>query len=613
MSKMQSYSLSLVFCLLIATAVMSSGWCELQGDRIATFPDGALRGMVPLNGGLWLAVTTGDTGGQVWFSDLTPAGTTMLKAISSVEWAWYYDGPEAMTVGNTVYFTAETPEGFYSFWNAICRSDGTQEGTVVIALTPSTVSLMGEINGVALLYASPDIWRSDGTESGTYVIKTDVLIAEKTITLDGIMYFCGDTDDYGTELWRTDGTEVGTYMVKDLSVGTGNGCRPRFFIMGDVLYFEGKEATAGSGVARTDGTSAGTYLVKTIFPYSYWYCGIAYATALGDITLFFANDYDHGYELWKTNGTTAGTVLVKDINSGSEDSVDSRIAVMDSTAYFFADDGIHGRELWKSNGTAAGTALVVDFPGNGGGIQGPADGQIYFRRSTSDPEGLNLYRSDGTAEGTVLVAALDMGTITDVWSQDGFTYFGWRELYYPGSLGRITETGFEWIELRDVALGVSDTAYSGTRPYTVGNYTYFCGRHGGLWSVNTAFHFVTVPYASWETVGDRLELNVECAGGVGALSYQWFKGGEPILHATDATFVIESLTKDDEGSYTCRVTDAAKTVYETDPAVIEVFEESEMPAAGPAALVLTAAACIACRARRGLNRGKESKERTWRQ
>jgi len=282
------------------------------------------------------------------------------------------------------------------------------------------------------------------------------------------------------------------------------------------------------------------------------------------------------------------------------------MVVLGGTAYFFADDGVHGNELWKSDGTTAGTSLVVDFPGGGGGLHGPVDGKIYFTRYVSYPHDPGLYQSDGTAEGTVLVDALEEGgQVDDLWSQDGVTYLGWKApggLSYIYELGRVSENGIEWIELRDVEQGVSDTASSVTRPYTVGNTTYFCGTHGGLWAVNNDFQFVKTPYGAWKTVGDPLELSVECAGGIGTLSYQWYKDGAPIDDATDATFVVESLTEDDEGSYTCRVTDAAKTIYETDPALIEVFAEGELPAAGPVAIVVMAAGCAAWGVRRLLRK-----------
>lgn len=91
------------------------GAIELQGDVLMEFPDRYLRGMLPLNGGLWLAVTAGQPGGEVWFSDLTPAGTALVKPLTwltATEWVWLCEGPDTLRVGDTVFFTAKKPEEF---------------------------------------------------------------------------------------------------------------------------------------------------------------------------------------------------------------------------------------------------------------------------------------------------------------------------------------------------------------------------------------------------------------------------------------------------------------------------------------------------------------------
>jgi ELWxxDGT repeat protein len=267
---------------------------------------------------------------------------------------------------------------------------------------------------------------------------------------------------------------------------------------------------------------------------------------------------------------------------------------MDGKGYFLAEDGVHGYELWKTDGTEAGTVTITDLPGDVSSTCRHVDGFIYFTGMADDL--FSLYRSDGTVEGTVVVDNIDpSGHVHEIWSQDGITYLSWETAGGLGSiynLGRVSGSGIEWIELRDVALGVTDMASAVTHPYTVANTTYFCGRDtGGLWRVNTAFHFLQTPYPQWRLVGDPLTLTVECAGGVGELSYQWIKDGVEIDGATDPTYHVDSVIQDDEGSYTCRVTDATKTIYETEPALIEVFEEGEMPAAGPLTLILMAAAC----------------------
>ena len=116
--------------------------------------------------------------------------------------------------------------------------------------------------------------------------------------------------------------------------------------------------------------------------------------------------------------------------------------------------------------------------------------------------------------------------------------------------------------------------------------------------LDAAFRFTKKPHAQWLQVGDPLLLTVECAGGVAPLSYQWIKDDDEIDEATEPSYHVDSVTHDHEGWYSCRVTDASKTLYETDPVLIEVFEEGQMPAAGMLAIVVMTFAYAAWGVRR---------------
>jgi hypothetical protein len=75
-------------------------------------------------------------------------------------------------------------------------------------------------------------------------------------------------------------------------------------------------------------------------------------------------------------------------------------------------------------------------------------------------------------------------------------------------------------------------------------------------------------------------------------AYQWTKDGVAIDDATSDTYHVDALSTADTGWYTCQLTDSGKYLL-TLPAVhIEVFPQGSLPAAGYAALFLTAAACV---------------------
>jgi len=142
MSSTRRFDNVTVWFVIAALGLSGSGWCELQGQRIWT-PQfepkhGTVRGMAPVNDGLLLFATTYD-GGQVWFSDLTPEGTTLLGEIPSVG-AWFTEAPLTMTVDGTVYFTVSDLSGN----KKLGGSDGTVGGTVEIA---SSGFFLGESHG----------------------------------------------------------------------------------------------------------------------------------------------------------------------------------------------------------------------------------------------------------------------------------------------------------------------------------------------------------------------------------------------------------------------------------------------------------------------------------
>ncbi len=86
------------------------------------------------------------------------------------------------------------------------------------------------------------------------------------------------------------------------------------------------------------------------------------------------------------------------------------------------------------------------------------------------------------------------------------------------------------------------------------------------------------------------------ASGVGDLHYQWLHNGEPV--GTDsATLTIGHAGPDDEGTYTCRVTDARGTA--TSSAAQFMLDLGEtVPLASGLGLALCAALCMLCGVRR---------------
>ncbi|MCW0220349.1 MAG: hypothetical protein OJI67_18630, partial [Prosthecobacter sp.] len=118
--------------------------------------------------------------------------------------------PEYLCASNGfVYFCATSFPGGKQLW----RSDGTAVGTTMVkSIVPTgsndTPSEMFEYNGIVYFSALKELWRSDGTANGTY--KVSSVNPKGFFAKDDGLYFWSSPT-----LYRTDGTSEGTvYFTK---------------------------------------------------------------------------------------------------------------------------------------------------------------------------------------------------------------------------------------------------------------------------------------------------------------------------------------------------------------------------------------------------------------
>ncbi len=359
------------------------------------------------NGTYYFSRFTASTGAELWATNGTLAAARLVKDVNPDIGNFDTSSPKSSSpygfvqLGNTVLFGASTEATGGELW----RTDGTAAGTRLVKdlvpgvedAYPSSLIVLGD----RVLFTTSDyaanrnynstLWSTDGTEAGTRVVQAfdhNVSLFGAQV-LQGELYFTDDTGGLGSELWKTNGTATGTVLVKDIIPGASGGNPNNLTVVGDRLFFSANpygdgQSAATRGLWVSDGTSAGTQQVK---PFEQTFVGGAGVNLNG--TLYFtAADTATGYELWKSDGTAAGTVLVKDILPGpavkNQRNPDApqyplypeNLTVANGKLFFSADDGIHGKELWTSDGTAAGTSLVVDlYQGEGipfvVGKQGP--------------------------------------------------------------------------------------------------------------------------------------------------------------------------------------------------------------------------------------------------
>ena len=316
--------------------------------------------------------------------------------------------------GNRTFFAATTGDAGRELW----ATDGTSSGTSMVAdIVPGTGSSsprsLTVVNGVLLFVASDadhgtELWTSDGTAAGTRLFldidpgPTSSSPSPPTAYKNRLLFTAFDGTN-GREPWITDGTVAGTRMLKDINPGSASSSLTSFVTMGDSVYF-----LATGGLWKTDGTDSGTVNVAAVSARN--------LTSAGSQLFFEGFTAASNWELWVSDGTGAGTRMVTEIAPGTNAAFDSAFASVGPAPFgdrvlFAADDGVHGREMWVSDGTAAGTHMVRDFiPGENGLWDGDylnfavLGGRAYFQGGDRE-----LWVTDGTDAGTVFFADLYPG------------------------------------------------------------------------------------------------------------------------------------------------------------------------------------------------------------
>jgi ELWxxDGT repeat protein len=373
---------------------------------------------------------------ELYKSDGTSAGTQLVRNINLTDNGYNTDTERSLpnnfkVIGNTLYFIANDGVHGVEVW----RSDGTEAGTTLIKdINPGSANGGGsnfvELNGALIFRATngvdgSELWKSDGTENGTTMV-LDIWPggnSQPTLTMEGtsVIYFSAN-DGSGRELWKTDGTTNGTVFLKDITTGNNHSYPSEFAALGSSTLFIADDGITGYELWKTDGTDGGTTRLTNSFSSTFTRSdsNTPPPVTFNGKLLFVAITDAHGRELWITNGTTAGTTLVKDIYPGTSDSNPSYLHNSGSTVFFTADDGTNGYELWKTDGTEAGTILVKNIHPTGSGLNRQYDaanmrtsfctinGITYFG-ATTPTSGGELWRTDGTEAGTFMVKDIVAG------------------------------------------------------------------------------------------------------------------------------------------------------------------------------------------------------------
>jgi ELWxxDGT repeat protein len=179
------------------------------------------------NGLLYFPATAADSGTELWASDGTEAGTTLLTDL--VPGTGSSNPEDLIVVGDQLFFTAEAA----ATGRELYRTDGTEdEGT--------------------------ELWRTDGTTEGTILTKDlnegrsgSLFLPPYLHAHNDLLFFAakGDVVDgfgsTGIEPYVSNGTSEGTFLVSDINDGFSDSRPNNFVSVGEQLFFFADNGTDG--------------------------------------------------------------------------------------------------------------------------------------------------------------------------------------------------------------------------------------------------------------------------------------------------------------------------------------------------------------------------------
>jgi len=424
---------------------------------------GSLGSTTFLNGKLIFSGTTPGTGAELYVTDGTTGGTTLVADINPGPPGSAPDNDFALLNG-VIYFTAERAGEGRELW----RTNGTAAGTALvkdIVTGPESSNSPGNYelfsSGSYLLFAARtpssgiELWKSDGTTAGTNLlldINTGHAGADSSnprafYLLNSTVLFAATNSTNGEEVWRTNGTVAGTSILMDINTGPASSTKfevvPGFSVpflntfhtFNNRAYFNAYDGASTGEIWSTDGTPANTGLVKDVVTGSLLspsYVLLTDAVNLPNKFIFSAANQAGRSELWQSDGTPNGTTLFKAFTQTQDnpfpyifvpfsttDAITFTYPLFQGNKFFFvANTAAEGNELWVTDGvdgTAAHTHIVSDInPGAESSITSDQFSYIYttaglYFSADDGTTGPELWKTDGTPGNTSNVADIITG------------------------------------------------------------------------------------------------------------------------------------------------------------------------------------------------------------
>ncbi|MEQ9101763.1 MAG: choice-of-anchor D domain-containing protein [Imperialibacter sp.] len=294
------------------------------------FKDGTLESVAELsisptnisiaNGVAFFSNDEAAYGGELWMSDGTIESVKMIKDIASGTSSGTYEG-SGLSVeyvpGTGYFFTANDRIHGPELW----KSDLTDEGTSM--LKDIRVGPWGSLPSNFYVFkdmlfflteketAVHEIWVTDGTEIGTQRLfdHSNTIGAIEYHTLGDWLYYVIRNNSFFYELWKTDGTSEGTELVETLGQFYIANEDPFIPLNETLIYIKKSEGYGYDYFSLSAESNEQIYHSETGYLGGY--------TVVDDYLLFWEGDNLLNSTMLGTDGSAEGTTLLYDLTESS--------------------------------------------------------------------------------------------------------------------------------------------------------------------------------------------------------------------------------------------------------------------------------------------------------
>jgi ELWxxDGT repeat protein len=364
---------------------------------------GELSNMTELNGNLYFIAQDTFGNEELWMSNGTPEGTSLVKDINP-------DGSAQMgniiTVGNKLLFMASDN----SNWDFdLFSSDGTPQGTTKIAdlnqnwndgLSAQRAARFGD---KFLFCTNTDLISTDGTAGGTKSLLsiTNYSPAQGYCEVNGKAYFILSNNFGKPQLWMTDGTTQGTQMALNLGDSASIISVEKLLAFNNKLYMVASISGQGSDLFTFDGNVNGHFARIELVPGSNAYP--QNVTVANNELLFVASNMT-GTNLYHI---TSGNATPQLVASAAAINIYGSLSVCNNAVYFTSD--VQNQIHWVSLSDLSHQVLTLPnhtMPGYfswSDNILVGTGGKIFFAAYDTATNKQVFMESNGTPEGTFVV------------------------------------------------------------------------------------------------------------------------------------------------------------------------------------------------------------------